>query len=65
MTTLPLPLIQEEWLMAKKCTLSTSKLPVGGLPKNSVVRITDCRDMTAAYHGRKSTYQTITKEGLS
>ena len=27
--------------MAKECTLSTGKLPVGGLPRNSVYRIAD------------------------
>ena len=27
--------------MTKECTLSTGKLPVGGLPRNSVVKITD------------------------
>ena len=43
-------------LMAKECTLSTGKLPLGGLPGNicSVVRITDRPDMTSAgYHGRE------------
>ena len=45
--------------MAKECTLSTGKLPLEGLLKNSVVRITDGPDMTAAvYHGRKATNQT-------
>ena len=39
--------------MAKECTLSTGKLSLGGLPRNSVVRITDRPDMTSAvYHGR-------------
>ena len=42
--------------MAKECMLSTDKLPLGGLPRNSVVRMTDSPDMTsAAYHGRKAT----------
>ena len=30
--------------MAKECMLSAGKLPLGGLPRNSVVRITDCPD---------------------
>ena len=35
---------------------STGKLPLGGLPRNSVVRITDHPDMTSAvYHGHKAT----------
>ena len=45
--------------MEKKCTLSIGKLPSGGLPRNSVVRITDCPDMTSAvYRGRKATNRT-------
>ena len=45
--------------MAKECKLSTGKLPVEGLPRNSVVRITDVPDMTSAvYYGRKTTNQT-------
>ena len=28
--------------MAKECALNTGKLPLGGLPRNSVARITDC-----------------------
>ena len=44
MTIFPLPLSQE--LMAKECTLSTYKMPSEGLPRNSVVRITDCLDIT-------------------
>ena len=35
-------------LMAKECALSTGNLPLGSLPRNSVVRITDHRDMTLA-----------------
>ena len=39
-------------LMAKECMLSTGKLPLGGLSRNSVVRINDLPDMTSAvYHG--------------
>ena len=34
--------------MAKECTLSTGKLPLGDLPKNSVVMITDCPDIVQA-----------------
>ena len=49
----PLPLIQEEQLMAKEFTLSTGRLPRGGLPRSSVVRLTDNTDMTSAvYRGR-------------
>ena len=46
--------------MAKECTLSTGKLPAGGMPRNSVVRIIDHPDMTyaAVYCGHKATYQT-------
>ena len=45
--------------MAKECVLCTGKLPLGGLPRNSVVRITDCPDMTAArFHGRIAANQT-------
>ena len=33
--------------MAKECTLNTGKLPVRCLPRNSVVRITDCADITS------------------
>ena len=29
-------------LKVKECMLSTSKLPLGGLPRNSLVWITDC-----------------------
>ena len=46
-------------LMAKWCTLSPGKLPRGGLPKNSVDRITDRPDMTSAvYRGRKEPTKT-------
>ena len=45
--------------MAKGCALSTGYLPWGGLPKNSVDRITDRPDMTSAVdHGRKASTQT-------
>ena len=48
--------------MAKECMLSTGKLPLGGLPRNSVVRITGRPDMTThdlscCYRGRKATNQ--------
>ena len=47
--------------MAKECSLNTGKLALVGLPRNSVVRITDLRitdrpDMTSAvYCGCKAT----------
>ena len=45
--------------MVKECMLSSGKLPLGGLPRNNVVRITDLPDMTSAvYSGRKATNQT-------
>ena len=41
--------------MAKVCVLSTGYLPRGGLPWNSVDRITDRPDMTSAVdRGRKA-----------
>ena len=44
--------------MAKECTLSTGEMPLGGLPRNSVVRITDRPNMTSAvYCGRKASNQ--------
>ena len=47
--------------MAKECALSTGYLPRGGLPRNSVDRITDCPDMTSAVdRGRKASTQTKT-----
>ena len=50
--------------MAKECTLSTGKLPLGGLPRNSVVRITDHPNMTSAvYCGCKAINQT-NKKGI-
>ena len=62
MTILSLLLIQKVHngqLMAKEYTLSTGKLPQGGLPRNSVVRITDSPDLTSAvYCGYKVTNQT-------
>ena len=45
--------------MAKGCALSTGDLPRGGLPRNSVDRITDRPDMTSAVdRGRKASIQT-------
>ena len=45
--------------MGKQCNLSTGKLPLGSLHRNSVVRMIDCPDMTSAvYLGRKATNQT-------
>ena len=44
--------------MAKECTLSTGKQPLAGLPRNSVVRITDRPNMTSAvYCGHKAINQ--------
>ena len=46
--------------MAKGCALSTGYLPQGGLPRNSVDRITDRPDMTSAVdRGRKASTETI------
>ena len=62
---LPLPLIQEEQLMAKECALSTGYLPRGGLPRNSVDRITDRPDMTSVVdRGRKASTQTKQKKNV-
>ena len=51
-------LVQEEQLSVhgkRICTISTGKLPLGGLCRNSVVRINDCPDMTSAvYCARKA-----------
>ena len=45
--------------MAKRCALSTGNLLRGGLPRNSMDRITDRPDMTSAvYRGRKASTQT-------
>ena len=45
--------------MAKECTLCTGNLNLGGLPRNSVVRIADSPDIiSAVYRGRKATNQT-------
>ena len=57
-------LIQEEHLsvMVKICALSTGNLLRGGLPRNSVDRITDRPDMTSdVYRGRKASTQTKLK----
>ena len=40
-------------LIEKKITLSTGKLPWGGLPRNSVVRICDRLDITTARNQTK------------
>ena len=46
-------------LMAKGCALNTGYLHRGGLPRNSVNRITDRPDMTSAVDcGRKASTQT-------
>ena len=45
--------------MAKGCALSTGYLSLGGLPRNSVDRITDRPDMTSAVdRGRKASIET-------
>ena len=45
--------------MAKGCALSTGYLPRGGLPRNTVDRITDRPDMTSAVDsGRKASTNT-------
>ena len=45
--------------MAKGCALSTGYLPRGGLPRNSVDRLTGRPDMTSAVdRGRKASTQT-------
>ena len=45
--------------MAKGCALNTGYLPRGGLPRNSVDRLTDRPDMTSAVdRGRKASSQT-------
>ena len=52
--------------MAKECTLRTGKLPLGGLPRNRVVWITDRPDMTSSnYHGRMTTNHTIKQKTRS
>ena len=49
--------------MAKGCALSTGYLPRGGLPWNSVERITDRPDMTSAVdRGREASTQTKTNK---
>ena len=64
---LPIPLIQEDQLsvngrLAKGCALSTGYLLRGGLPRNSMDRITDRPDMTSAVdRGRKASTQTNKK----
>ena len=46
--------------MAKECMLSTGKLPLEGIPRNSMVRITDYPDLIpAVYCGHKATNQFI------
>ena len=52
--------------MAKGCALSSGYLPQGGLPRNSVDRITDRPDMTSAVdRGCKASTQTKKKTGRS
>ena len=50
--------------MAKDCALSTGYLPRGGLPRNSVDRITDRPDMTSAVDRvHKASTQTNKRRG--
>ena len=52
--------------MAKGCALSTGYLPRGGLPRNSVGRITDRHDKTSAVdRGRKASTQTKTNKQIN
>ena len=48
--------------MAKEFTLSTRKLPLGGLPRNNMVRLTDGRDMTLAADCGRKTINQINKQ---
>ena len=52
--------------MVKECMLSSDNLPLGGLPRNSMVRITDRPDMTSAVYvdikKRKSNQQSVDLE---
>ena len=53
--------------MAKECVLSAGKLPLGGLPRNNVVKISNHLDMTSAVDsGRKASTQptNIRKHGV-
>ena len=65
MAIILLPLILEEQLSFNseiKRKLSTGKLHPGGLPRNSLLKITDHPDMTSAvYHCHKATNQNETK----
>ena len=51
--------------MAKGCAICTGYLPRGGLPRNSVDRITDRPDMTSAVdRGRKASTQTNKQDSI-
>ena len=51
--------------MAKECTLSIHKQPLGALPRNRVVRITDHSIITSAiYSGRKASNETNKQDDL-
>ena len=50
--------------MAKGCALSTGYLPRGGLPRNSVDRITDCPDMTSAVDRRRKASTQTNKQKM-
>ena len=58
--TLPLKKSSRQLIVkVKECMLSTGKLPQGGLPRNSVVRIDDHPNVTSAvYSGHKAINQT-------
>ena len=59
---LPLSLIQEEHLSVngeKRCALSTGYLPRGGLPRDSVDRITDRPNMTSTVDRGRKAKQTV------
>ena len=61
MAILLLSLLQEEQVSVngERINAKTALIPLGGLPMNSVVRITDRPDMTSAvYHERKAINQT-------
>ena len=54
-----------ENISTKRCALSTGNLLRGGLPSNSVDRITDRPDMTlAVYRGRKASTQKTKNKNL-
>ena len=48
--------------MVKGCALSIGYLPQGGLPRNSVDRLTDCPDMTSAVDRGRDASSQINKQ---